>query len=225
MGRGWPWMLLATLVAVALGGCDTFSDEGAFEVVADTTQPAIARTGPDGAADKPPMMPGAEVGMAAVVQRPSDVRSVWEQLGFDQPVVSVADYQALLLLLAGGQPACCPWTIDTVEASGSQSVLVRLGTLWESTGCAHSGWQARALATTVPAGALPSTGDQSPTVSLGSDSSLPPLWLPTDSDVLIPTTTCGPLTPTFVVAPHANRRVRSTRVGYAITTRARLTRS
>ena len=115
------------LLAVALGGCDASDDEVAFEVVADTTQPAIARAGPQGANADPPLMPGAEAVVAAIVHKPRNVEAVWDQIGFDESVASLDEGEDLLVI-AGGQPASCPWTVKAVEAGSARSARRRAST-------------------------------------------------------------------------------------------------
>jgi hypothetical protein len=171
---------VVALLAVALGACDASDDEVAFEVVADTTQPAIARAGPQGANADPPLMPGAEAVVAAIVHKPRNVEAVWDQIGFDESVASLDEGEDLMVI-AGGQPASCPWTVKAVEA-GPERLSVRLTTGSEASACRRSGWQPRALALTVPAAATPSPGDggADARVWLGTDSSLPASVLPAE---------------------------------------------
>lgn len=167
---------VAMVLAVLAAGCETDDGEVAFEVVATETQPASARVGGATADEWPPVMPGAEVAVAGTARDSSDIAALWDQVGFREPMPSLADEQALVVI-AGGTARACPWQVAEV-VSAHNHLNVRLAPAGEPTDCASPArqWQPRAVALTVPATALPSDdASHSHAVDLQS---IPPLLLP-----------------------------------------------
>lgn len=119
--------------------------------------------------------------MAGIARDPEKAQGLWDQAGFEGALPSFADDEALLVL-AGGQSAACPWTVERVEAD-STSVSVQLGAPVnaEDTDCTAAAWQPHAVALALPAAALPAGHDfrQDPTILVTGDA-LPPSLLPTE---------------------------------------------
>lgn len=156
--------LVAVVVGVAaliLAGCSRGGAEDGmgFEVRADASKLAIERTGPAGSSPQPPVMPGAEVFAAGIARHPENAQALWEQAGFQGPVPSFAEDDALLIL-AGGQSTACPWTVERLEAD-STSVSVHLGAAAspEDTDCTAAAWQPHAVALALPTASLPAGTD------------------------------------------------------------------
>jgi hypothetical protein len=180
------WWLCAAGLALAgltLSACESEDGGVPFEVVADEPEPAIHRAGLE---RRSPMMRGAELVVAGIARTSEQVRGLWQQIGFRDGTPTLAEGQALLVL-AGGEPANCPWTVDELTTA-SGDVQVRLGTAADQADCGS--WQPRALALSVPADELPAdeppeTHDHEPVrVSPGED--LPLFVLPTEAVELDP---------------------------------------
>lgn len=154
----WLFAAVVALLALAMAGCqrDAGDDEVPFEVVADESDPAVARVSPE---DFPrgAVMPGAEVAVTGVAGEPEDVAGVWQQAGFRGPPPEVGGDEALLVL-AGGQPSGCPWQVRRVsvaEPGPGGKLSVYLETSAGRGLCDGGPWEPRALALRLPAGELP----------------------------------------------------------------------
>lgn len=158
----WVFVAAAALSAFVMVGCerDAGGDgEVPFEVVADASDPAIARANLEGF-PRGAVMPGAEVAVGGVAREPEELAALWQQAGFREPAPDVDDDEALLVL-AGGEPSGCPWEVRRVsmaeqDAGGGGELSVRLGTSAPKAQCSNGPWQPRALALTLPAGELAS---------------------------------------------------------------------
>lgn len=175
------------MAALALAGCDSepkdAETELAYEVVGDAADPSMGRTtlveGASGSRVTPHVLPGSEPATFGIARNDDEAASLWDTVGFDGPAPSLAADEALVIV-AGGQSAHCPWDPTTVWTSGTGEVLVYLdkapppqGPLEQVEGfvsdlrqrvtdpepCREGHWQPRALALTVPTGALPSPSD------------------------------------------------------------------